>query len=430
MKLISITFVLVILLSFTGLAGCIAEEYAIPATATTPQTETTASPAAKAGESTDAALAWVTALHGVINWSPQLVDASQGGVGEDDLVLVVSSEVGSALGLDPQTGEERWRFTPRTRLWSDSVTVVGDAVFVASEGGHIALLDGATGAVRWERNIRSADGLAQPGLEARARVRLADGRLYVPTAGIGSYATVNNPDLHAPLLALDWTNGKEMWRTVTDNYILRAPVVNGDTGVIYVGGNYLSDKEIDEGGPNRIYAIAQEDGKPLWTYESEDGLVKSMWAGGNRVVFVAYRDFLVGLDAKSGEEAWRETTGNWVQSFAVFDDPDALPTAPELTYGSANAFFHTVDPITGRERWRYNIEGTFNYPIGNAVLADGVYYFITQQGDLYALDAATGALIWRLATGLETRDGIAVGAGHIFIGGVNGIVYAYHYPSP
>lgn len=422
-----ISFLISLLLS-AMFFGCIAAEgwQPLPTTAPTPaQSGTVQTDPVQADGVAVVGLSWVTPIGDVINWSPQLLMDNDG-----NSLLVVSSEAGSVLGLDTQSGEERWRFTPPARLWSDSVTVVNDAVFAASEGGDITLLNGMTGDIRWQRNIRPTAGPEQPGLEARSRVTLVDGALYIPTAGIGSYVTVSNPDLHAPLIAVDMADGEEIWRVTTDNFILRAPVVDSATDTLYVGGNYLSDQEIDEGGPNRIYAIDPRDGATLWSYESEDGLVKSMWAGDGRLVFVGYQDFLVGLNAGNGEEVWRDTTGNWVQSFAVFDDPAALSTAPELVYGSANAFLHAVDPLTGQERWRYNIDGTFNYPMGSAVLADDAIYFISQQGDLHALDAATGALNWKFATGLETRDGIAVGAGHLYVGSVNGAVYAYHLPRP
>lgn len=63
--------------------------------------------------------------------------------------------------------------------------------------------------------------------------------------------------------------------------------------------------------------------------------------------------------------------------------------------------------------------------LGNAVLDRGTLYFISQCGDLHALDPADGTLRWRYATQLESRDGIVVGAGHLFVGSVDGAVSAF-----
>lgn len=364
--------------------------------------------------------AWRTELAGIVNWAPALLTAADGQV-----LLIAASEADAVTALDPASGAVLWQFTPPGRLWTDSVTVLGDAVFLASEGALVTLLDGATGAVRWQRSIQPAQGAALAGLEARGRPVLADGVIYVPSAGVGSRAPVSNPALQAPLLALDWATGNELWRFESDGYLLRAPYVDETMDTVYVGGNAVAGDDVDEGGLLRIYALNRADGSLRWVQESHDGLIKSLWASQDRLAYVAYRDFVVGLDSASGTEVYRHNTGNWVQSFTPFPALLAPSGLPRLAYGSANAFLNLIDPENGDFVWRYNIEGTFNYPIGNAALAGNVVYFISQRGDLHALAAEDGRLLWRTATGLETRDGIAVGAGHIFVGSVDGAIHAF-----
>lgn len=380
-----------------------------PAQATTPPTESY----------TGVDLAWAVPLGAEINWAPALLEL------DGQPLLIVSSEAGSVLALDPANGERVWEFSPPGRLWTDSVTVADDAVFLTAEGAQVFLLDGLTGAERWRASVQTAAGPEVAGLEARSKPTLSDGLLLIPTAGVGSRAKVTNPQLDAPLIALDLATGAEKWRFASGNYILRAPYADSETDRVYVGGNYLSDTDIDEGGAMQIQAVDLADGQLDWAFTSHDGLVKSVWAGEDVVVYAAYRDFLVGLDATSGAELYRHNTGNWVQSFTVFDSLGPVHPRSALAYGSANAFLNVIDPRDGSFVWRHNIDGTFNYPIGNAVLADDTVYFITQRGDLQALNASDGSLRWQHATGLETRDGIAVGAGHIFVGSVDGSVYAY-----
>ena len=156
-------------------------------------------------------------------------------------------------------------------------------------------------------------------------------------------------------------------------------------------------------------------------------MTKSLWADGDTVVFVAYRDFLAGIDSSSGEEVWRENSGNWVQSFAPLP-LDGKAEKPAIAYGSANGFLNLVDPGNGSDVWRFDLPGTFNYPMGNAVQSGDVVYFITQQGELYALDAGDGSLLWMIPTGLESRDGVAVGAGRLFVGDSAGKIYAFDLP--
>lgn len=369
--------------------------------------------------SSDAEPVWRTQVGGALSWRPQLAYGRDGRAR-----LIAAPDGGPVVALDPATGDRLWEFRPPERLWSDSVTVLGDAVLVGSAGAVVTLLDVADGAVRWQRSLQPAGSDPLPGLEARSQAVLADGVVYVPTAGIGTGARQINPDLRAPLVALDFATGAERWRFVSGGYLLRAPFV-GPQGQLYVGATTLSFDDIDEGGALKIYALNTADGRPRWVYESADGLLKSLWADGDVLAFIAYRDFIVGLNVADGTERYRHNTGNWVQSFAVLPALRAPSGAPALAYGSANAFLNLIDPADGTFIWRYNIEGTFNYPIGNAVMAGRIVYFISQRGDLHALDAATGTLRWRRATGLETRDGLAVGEGLLFVGSADGYVYGF-----
>lgn len=384
----------------------------------TPVAAPAASPAAQT-RSGGARLAWTKQVGEVINWSPQLL--ASGG----QALLVVAAELDAVVALDSADGRELWRYQPGQQLWADSVTVVGEDVFVASAGGEAQMLDGATGQPLWQVSLQPAVGAALPGLEARGRPAWTDDTLFVPTAGVGSRALAINPELHAPLVALDRATGAERWRFTSDNYILRAPFVDAEKGAVYVGGARLADADIDEGGQQRIYALDMADGQLRWTYDSPDGLTKSLWAGDGTVVFVAYRDFLAGIDSSSGEERWRETSGNWVQSFAALS---GAGTGPAIGYGSANGFLNLIDPADGRLIWRFNLPGVFNYPMGSVVEDNGAVYFITQQGELYALDGTDGGLLWMTPTGLESRDGVAVGAGRLFVASADGTVHAFDLP--
>lgn len=369
------------------------------------------------------AAVWRTALGGTINWRPMLLTTTDGAQR-----LIVASEAGEVVALEPTRGRVLWTFTPPTPLWTDSVTVLDTAVFVASAGALVTLLDGATGAVRWQHTIQPAHKAALSGLEARAKPTLAAGIIYIPTAGVGSRATVVNPLIHAPLLALDYKTGAEQWRFASDCYLLRAPFVEGERKTLYVGGNFLPPTALKEGGALRIYALNLADGSERWRYESADGLLKALWANEQVLTFAAYRDFLVGLDSRSGAEIYRHNTGNWVQSFVVLPQLTAQVAAPTLIYGSANAFLNVIDPQNGAYRWRYNVAGTFNYPIGNAVLDGATLYFISQRGDLHALNPTDGTLRWRYATHIESRDGIEVGGGYLFVGSADGIVTGFRLP--
>jgi quinohemoprotein ethanol dehydrogenase len=96
---------------------------------------------------------------------------------------------------------------------------------------------------------------------------------------------------------------------------------------------------------------------------------------------------------------------------------------------------------TLKEAWRINLgtcpPGTKNASCGsleaNAVVADGTYYITTPKGNTFALDAATGAQLWRWDPTFEPgfnvgtggrQPGVAIGEGKVFNGTRDGYLVA------
>jgi outer membrane protein assembly factor BamB len=176
---------------------------------------------------------------------------------------------------------------------------------------------------------------------------------------------------------------------------------------------------VDEGGHMRIYALNAADGTVKWTYESEDGFTKQVYATDDVVSYIAYQDFVVGVNAHTGELLWRRDTGNWV--------PTLMGDGDVVYYGAANTMVHAIQANSGDSIWDYNIpEGTFNYLIGAPVLVGDELIFLTQLGEIFSLDAATGDLRWHNITGIVgARTGLSVSGGWLFIGNGDGTVYGF-----
>ena len=56
---------------------------------------------------------------------------------------------------------------------------------------------------------------------------------------------------------------------------------------------------------------------------------------------------------------------------------------------------------------------------------DGALYFVTQQGDIMALDAENGSLLWHHPTDIEARSGLSVSDEWLFVGDTAGTVHAF-----
>ncbi len=344
------------------------------------------------------ALAWSYQADNPINDTPMRVGD----------VVIAAPVGGPLLALDVNTGELRWQYAPPGKLWERSYASDGQRVFVGTEGGQLFALNVENGEVVWHKDL---------GINVQIGPYIVADVLYAPTTYVGPGLKAK-PDGKARLFALLTTDGSEIWSFETDNYILQTPFY--DNNRLYVAGSYSDPSiEVDEGGPMRMYALSAQDGSPQWVYESEDGFVKAVYATNKAITYIAYQDFVSGLDAQNGNLLWRKDTGNWVPSLSGTDDT--------LYFGSANTVVHALDMNTGETLWQYNIGGgSFNYLLGTPVREADKLYFLTQKGGIIALNAADGTLQWQIETGITgSRDGLSVSDGWIFIGDGEGNVYGF-----
>ncbi|MBI5691939.1 MAG: PQQ-like beta-propeller repeat protein [Verrucomicrobia bacterium] len=127
-----------------------------------------------------------------------------------------------------------------------------------------------------------------------------------------------------------------------------APPVAAD-GIVYIGTS-----------AGKFHAVNAADGKGRWTWTGPAGIDGRAVVGGNSVYFVDTRPALVALDRARGIERW---------SVALHDENLAGRPSSE--------------------------NPTFNHRAAYPLLLDGVLYVGSSDGGLYALDAATGARLWR-----------------------------------
>jgi len=86
------------------------------------------------------------------------------------------------------------------------------------------------------------------------------------------------------------------------------------------------------------------------------------------------------------------------------------------------------DPAHGVQvRWQF---ATGSYVDSSPAVVDGVVYAGGSDGNIYALDAATGTERWRFAIGVELRFSPAVVNGVVYVGGSDGNVYALEAAQP
>lgn len=175
------------------------------------------------------------------------------------------------------------------------------------------------------------------------------------------------------------------WKFPTGDRIVSSPVIQDKT--LYFGG--------DDGN---VYAVDTETGRQIWK-RATGGPVSSTPAVANGIVYVgSYDGKFYALDAHTGALKWKFAT-----------DGERRFEAKGL---------HGMQPKN------QTIADAFDIFLSSPVIAQNTVYFGSGDGNLYALDAATGDLRWKFKTGDVVHASPAFANGVLFFGSWDSYFYA------
>jgi outer membrane protein assembly factor BamB len=189
-----------------------------------------------------------------------------------------------------------------------------------------------------------------------------------------------------------------------------------------------------------IYAgtgVAKLDGV-RWVFQTRGEVISSP-AIVNGVVYVGSNDGnLYAVDEQTGKQRWKFATGARV--------PSSPAVANGVVYfGSYDGNFYAVDTASGKLRWKFRNAGERRYAathlhgsvpegetmpdpfdvyLSSPAIWDGAVYFGSGDGNIYALDAASGALKWKFKTGDVVHASPAIVDGRLYIGSWDSYFYA------
>ncbi|MBV8759581.1 MAG: PQQ-binding-like beta-propeller repeat protein [Deltaproteobacteria bacterium] len=271
----------------------------------------------------------------------------------------------------------RWTQTVGGHVITAPPVIANGSVFVAvtdlADGGAggIVAVDLATGATRW-------------------RVVTA-GPVRGGVAAAGD--TVSAVEIDGTVLGLDAATGRERWR-----YAL-------STGVRHEAGAAFASVSTDGGDflvGHQRHLAALAHGTPQWTAEPVPTGVDSQSAaaiaiGGGLAIgtFNRWEGGVIAFDRATGRQVWHydsDTTIGINASPVIGGDQVFVATAADRVLA--------LD-LTGQLRWQVDLDPTgFNWgnaTIGTPAYAHGILVVPTLYKDLVALDATTGAELWRHA---------------------------------
>ena len=322
--------------------------------------------------------------------------------------------------IRPRSGSGRRSGT----LW----TVYGDSSFIefppvlaagrlffGTNHGLVLAVEAASGRIAWHRQFAGC---------VAASPAVGNGVVYLgfmdPPPCRGSAPSF--------LAALDARNGRTLWR-------FRAGVI--ETPPLLTGGRvYFGSWD------HRIYSLDARTGRLEWSFSTGDRVKGGVALAGRTVFAGSYDGYLYALDARDGRLRWKAgggrlgglyatpsvahgrifvgSTNRRVYAFSIASgdqlwsvrtgsyvySPAALAGA--IAYiGSYDHRLYALSQATGRTRWTFDAGAPIS---GAPTVVDGLVYFSTcgscsseesnpRARRTFALDAATGRLVWRFPDG-------------------------------
>ena len=181
-----------------------------------------------------------------------------------------------------------------------------------------------------------------------------------------------------------------------------------------------------------FFALDDETGKQQWTKSFRRCAASSptVWRG---VVYQAYMHelpcrkhqagatgLLIAMNARTGRELWSFRPGAIESSPLIVDGV--------IYFGSWDGYVYALDARTKRVRWRFE---TDDRVVAGPAYSHGTIYVPSNGGHLYAIDAQTGRERWRASafSRFGRREYFyatpTVAYGRVFIGNADGYVYSF-----
>ncbi len=260
---------------------------------------------------------WKKPLAGSVTTSPII----------SNKMLYFCTDDGFCYGVDKNTGQERWVFSPQQRdlivescdkcaLKFSQPTFDSNILYVGSLDHNLYALDAQTGALRW--SFKTNDSILSAPTISDGKVYFGsnDGNMYVVDAQTGTellkfsilasqkkttepgiYATplVDSTTIYAvngTLVALDMQSGTIRWQFSTSSPLDQI-----------IGNPIMFESSIIAPTMDAIYAIDTATGEPIWKFSAiEGGVFYSPILQDGNIYFGDSSGFLYIISAKKGQQ--------------------------------------------------------------------------------------------------------------------------------
>jgi outer membrane protein assembly factor BamB len=221
-------------------------------------------------------------------------------------------------------------------------------------------------------------------------------------SGYNPFETVIGPS-NVGNVTLKWTY------TPPEGQILTGPPVVSN-GVMYFGQGFNGF----DNSPFELYALNADTGAFLWKHETEP--IFGSPAVANGMVYVIDADYLSALNADTGALIWQYD----VPGQGQYGSPTVVNNVVYFTSSFPSGNVYALNATTGSLLWTYPLAG--GTPASPAVV-DGLLYISAGPSIVYALNATSGALVWKKQFGSNIGPSATLGGTQGGQSVANGVLY-------
>lgn len=350
--------------------------------------------------------------------------------------LYVGSTDAKFYALDARTGAVRWMYDltqvvgPTTNTNPDPVrdgpAVSGGTVYFGDSHGYLFALDRWTGALQWATLLDTVN----PDVRITSSPMVFGGRVYVGVSNREAGFQLQNLaypccTARGEIVAVNASTGAIVWRHYTvppaqavgtwpsgateyapsGGSVWGSPVIDPVSRTVFVGTgqNYTGT----EGETDSVLALDLDTGQVRWRYQAQLDTYTDICGVPELVAYCP--------GAATG------TAHDW--DFSDAGNLFRVNGREVLGIGAKNGIYRAFDALTGQLLWSRSLTPDPGAPGGAAGIQWGTSYdgrrlyvatWFAQPGTLFALDPATGAILWQTsgpADGCTTGGAATSGGG-------------------
>lgn len=280
--------------------------------------------------------------------------------------VFVGDDLGQLTAYRMKDGKKGWTFHTGKRIVGGPA-VKDETVVVGSADGHIYGLNAATGELRWKVTA------AGPVLGA---ITIDGDKAYVG-ASDGTFR------------AIQIQTGEVIWSyTGVKGYVECQPLIDGDNVVFGAWDNTL-------------YALNKHTGKEVWKWTG--GLTRmhfspaAVWpVAAHRKIFIADpKRALTAINRETGETVWRTYQSQVRESIGISEDRERIYAK---TMNDSIVCYSAIEDKP-KQVWATSVGFGYEHAPSMLMEKEQTVYGSTKEGLLFALDAQSGALLWKHKVG-------------------------------